>query len=230
MGLIPARGGSKGLPRKNLRPLLGKPLIAWTIEQAKKSRLLDAVIVNTDDEEIAAVSRTYGAEVPFLRPPELASDASPVIDTLLHAFDRLASEGREFDYLALLEPTSPLRKDDDIDNAITQLIENESRAESLVSVGNIALEHPAFAKQISPEGMMQPYLNGDAKLSMRQDLPKSYFPYGVIYLAKIPVIRKTKHPYPEKVLSFPIERWQNYEINDLWDFLCVEAVLKERIR
>jgi len=115
LALIPARGGSKGLPGKNIKPLLGKPLIAWTIEQAKASKYVDRVVVSTDDDEIAEVAIRYGAEVPFLRPKELARDDSPTIDAILHALDFFSDKGERFDLLALLEPTSPLRDSEDID-------------------------------------------------------------------------------------------------------------------
>ncbi|CEO88250.1 acylneuraminate cytidylyltransferase family protein [Syntrophaceticus schinkii] len=121
LGLIPARGGSKGLPGKNIKPLCGKPLIAWAIEQGLASKYLDKVIVSTDDEEIAKVSRSFGAEVPFMRPGELATDAAKTIDVVVHALEFLKQRGGlEFDYLALLEPTSPLRKNGDIDKSIAR--------------------------------------------------------------------------------------------------------------
>src|SRR3990172_8434607 len=140
LGIIPARGGSKGLSRKNIRLLAGKPLIAWTIEQANTSKYLDKVIVNTDDQQIADTAKKYGADVPFLRPRELAGDTTPMIDVIFHTLNFFKNSGTAFDYLALLEPTSPLRADHDIDNAIQKLI-SETDADSLVSVGEVHLEH-----------------------------------------------------------------------------------------
>ena len=116
--LILARGGSKGLPKKNIKPLCGKPLIAWTIEQALGSHRIDAVVVSTDDTEIANQSKAFGAKAPFLRPKELARDDSPSVDAILHAVNWFESHGKHFDTVLLLEPTSPLRKSDDIDKAI----------------------------------------------------------------------------------------------------------------
>ena len=117
LGIIPARGGSKGLPRKNILEMSGKPLVAWTIERAISSKYLDMVIVNTDDNEIANISVKYGAEVPFLRPEKLAGDKTPMIDVIIHTIDFLEEENKAFDYVALLEPTSPLRKIDEIGRA-----------------------------------------------------------------------------------------------------------------
>lgn len=226
--IIPARAGSKGLPRKNIRPLLGKPLIAWSIEQALLSKYVDKVIVSTDDEEIAKVSREYGAKVPFMRPKELAKDNSKVIDTILHALDFFEEKNLNFDYSALIEPTSPLRKDDDIDRAVKKLIDNENIAESLISLGEIVLEHPLYAKRIDESGYVSSYLDIEKFIPLRQKLPGVFFPYGVIYVSKVTAIRKHETVYPDRILPFFIERWQNYEINDIWDFLCVEAILKER--
>jgi CMP-N-acetylneuraminic acid synthetase len=227
LGLIPARGGSKGLRKKNIRNMQGKPLIAWTVGQALSSRYLDEVMVNTDDPGIAAVGRRYGAKIPFMRPPALARDKSKVIDTVLHTLDFYEQRGIVFDYLALLEPTSPLRKKGDIDRAIKKLIDNQQRAESLISVGEIALEHPIYSKQITGNEMVQPYFKKGQGSSLRQELQSAYFPYGVIYLSKVAAIRKYQAVYPGKILALKIERWQNYEINDLFDFLCVETILKK---
>lgn len=226
LGLISARGGSKGLPGKNIKPLCGKPLIAWTIEQARNSRYLDLVMVNTDSQEIAAVSKRYGARIPFLRPKKLATHKSKIIDTLLHTLEYFDKKGAAFDYLVLLEPTSPLRKDSDIDNAIKKLIDAGRRADSLISVGKIALEHPVYAKKILENDCLMPYYDLKKSLSLRQELPTAYFPYGVIYMSKAAAIKKYRSAYGGKTIPYAIERWQNYEINDIWDFLCVEAVLK----
>lgn len=117
LALIPARGGSKGIPRKNVRPLSGKPLISYTIEAALNSVVIDDVVVTTDDEEIAEVARSYGAEIPFMRPAELAADESKTIDCVVHARDTLRAMDREYDAIVLLQPTSPLRVAEDIDAA-----------------------------------------------------------------------------------------------------------------
>jgi len=227
LALIPARSGSKGLPGKNIKPLLGKPLISWTIEQVKNSKYVDKIVVSTDDKAIAKIAKKYGAEVPFLRPKELASDKSRVINTVIHALDFFKTKNLKFDYLALFETTSPLRKDDDIDVAIKKLIDNEDVAESVVSVGEITSEHPLYSKKISKDGYIIPYfpLQEDTT-SLRQELSvQAYFPYGVIYISKVSAIRKHKAVYPNRILPFYIERWQNYEIDDIWDFICIEAIL-----
>ena len=227
LGIIPARGGSKGLPRKNIRPLLGKPLIAWTIEQAKSSRYIDKVIVSTDDPEIAEIAEKCGAEVPFLRPKELATDDAKTIDVIMHAVNRFENEGEYFDIIVLLEPTSPLRKEDDLDNSIEFFIKNIDKVDSLVSVGEVHLENPYIMKKVE-NGCVKPFIEIDENLYQRQQLPKIYFPYGVIYLSKTSTLKKYKTFYQERTIPYLIERWQNYEIDDVYDFTCIEAILRYR--
>ena len=226
--VIPARGGSKGLPGKNIFPLLGKPLIAWTIEQALASKYIDKVVVSTDDVGISEVSKKYGAEVPFLRPPELARDDSPTIDTVENLVNYYKSNNIKYDILVLLEPTSPLRKECDIDNSIKLLIDKEKTADSLVSVGKVHLENPYITK-ILVEGYVTPLLKENKKkIYQRQMLPDIYFPYGVIYMSKVNELLNAKTFYQERTISYEIERWQNYEIDDIYDLKCIEAILKQK--
>jgi len=224
LGVIPARGGSKGLPGKNIREMAGKPLIAWTIERALGSNYFDAVIVNTDDRTIAGIAAQYGAEVPFLRPEELAGDSTPMIDVIKHTVAYYQSSGRQFDYIALLEPTSPLRKHDDIDLAIRQLIDHEDEADGLVSVGEVHLEHPSIMKK-THQGMLVPYESDSGPVTRRQELGAVYFPYGVIYLVKTDKLIEQETFYVRNTIPYFIERWQNYEVDDIYDFICIEAVM-----
>jgi CMP-N-acetylneuraminic acid synthetase len=226
--LIPARGGSKGLPGKNILPLSGKPLIAWTILQGLASEHTDDVVVSTDDKKIAQISRRYGADVPFMRPDELATDTATSIDVVFHALDHLSGIGKEYDYVAVLEPTSPLRKKGDLDKSIRILIDSNDKAECLVSLGKIALEHPIYAKKIEKTGCVSPYFKVSGKYSRRQDLPIAYFPYGVIYLSKVSALRKYRTFYQKRTISYLIERWQNYEIDDAYDYKCIVSIMKEK--
>lgn len=229
LALITARGGSKGLPRKNLLPLLGKPLVAWTVEQGCRCPIIDRVIVSTDDQEIAEVARRAGADVPFMRPAELAQDQSTSLDVVIHALDWCAAKRDLFDYLVLLEPTSPLRRHGDLQQALEMLIEREAEAEAIVSLGEIHLENP-FVMKVIQNGLLAPLFAGEKAITQRQQYPKAYFPYGVIYASKVSSIRNNRTFYPERTLPFPIARWQNYEIDDRLDFLCVEAVMKDRLK
>lgn len=228
IAIIPARGGSKGLPRKNIKPLLGKPLIAWTIEQAKKSEYIDRIIVSTEDKEIGEIAKEYGAEVPFLRPKALARDDSPTIDAIIHAINWFEARGEYFDIVVLLEPTSSLRKENDLDNAIELFIKNIDKVDSLVSVGEVHLENPYIMKKIE-KGYVKPLIEIDENIYQRQQMPKVYFPYGVIYLSKVEALKKHKTFYQGRTIPYFIERWQNYEIDDIYDFICVEAILKYKL-
>jgi len=227
LAIIPARGGSKGIPRKNIKLLYGKPLIAHTIEAALNSKLIDRVVVSTEDEEVAEVSKKYGAEV-IKRPEELARDDSPAIDAIMHVINWLEEKGEHFDIVVLLEPTSPLRKENDIDNAIGLFIENLDKADSLVSLGEVHLDNPYIMKKIEG-GFVKPFIEAGKSFYQRQQLPKVYFPYGVIYLSKVNALKKYRTFYQERTIPYFVERWQNYEIDDIYDFICVEAILKDRL-
>ena len=174
LAIITARGGSKGLPQKNIRPLAGKPLIAYTIEAALQARLLDRTVVSTDDHQIAEIARQFGAEIPFLRPPELARDETIVYPVLTHALRWLDEhEGYRPDYVMLLQPTSPLRTAEDIDNSIT--IALEKNAEGVVSLCETK-HHPYWTKQIAGDGQIVDFIprNNPHSYLRRQDLPPAY--------------------------------------------------------
>jgi len=220
LAIIPARGGSKRLPGKNIKPLLGKPLIAWTIEQAKKSSLISRVIVNTDSPQIAKIAKRYGAEVPFLRPAHLATDTSTSADMVLHTLKFYDRSNISFDIIVLLEPTSPLRADDDIDKALSLFIKKFTSVNGLVSVGAVHLEKPDILKKVEHDTVAPLF---------KKSPSEGFFPYGVIYAVKTSALKKHPTFYQKKTLAYPIERWQNYEIDDIYDFICVEAILKNRL-
>jgi CMP-N,N'-diacetyllegionaminic acid synthase len=225
LGIIPARGGSKGIPGKNIKNLNGQPLISYTINAARKAKYLSRTIVSTDSREISSIAKEYGAEVPFLRPGNISEDNSPSSATVIHALDYYRELGTNYDYIALLEPTSPLRKNDDIDNAIVRLINNSS-ADSLVSVGEVHMEHPMIIKKIV-SGFVSSYIDNLKMIHQRQQADVAYFPYGVIYLAKVNVFRDEKSFYLKKTIPFLIERWQNYEIDDLVDFEIAQLLFSK---
>ena len=225
LAIIPARGGSKGLPGKNVKELCGKPLIAWSIEQALKSKSIDNVVVSTDSVEIAKIAKESGANVPFLRPAELAADDSPTSDAILHVLEQLSMKGEFYDYIALLEPTSPLRKPNDIDDAIKLIIQNTD-ADCLVSVGEVHMEHPMIVKKTDEKGFVVPYISHIATIHQRQQADKAYFPYGVIYISKVSSFKENQTFYSDNTIPFVIERWQNYEIDDEIDFMIIEQIMR----
>ncbi|KAF0220676.1 MAG: N-acylneuraminate [Geobacteraceae bacterium] len=176
LAIIPARGGSKGVPRKNIRIVAGKPLIAWTIEEARKSQYIDRLVVSTDDQEIADIAVQWGGEVPFLRPPELAQDHTPGIAPVLHMLTALSPT---YDLVVLLQPTSPLRTVEDIDGAIASLIQRNAKA--CVSVVEPD-KSPYWMYSLDRSGHLVPLLDGN--FACRQDIPIVYALNGAIYVAE----------------------------------------------
>ena len=223
LAIIPARGGSKGLPGKNIKELCGKPLIAWSIEAGLNSKYIDEVIVTTDSEEIANIAKTYGANVPFIRPKELATDTATSFDAIKHTIDFYKNNlNREFDYIVLLEPTSPLREKYDIDQMIEKLIENNTN--SIISIGEVN-EHPSIMKKIENQNL-KPFCENLEMKARRQDNESAYFPYGVAYIVNTASLLKEKTFYTKNSTYYKIKRYQCYEIDDIYDFLAIENIMK----
>mgnify|MGYP006276657243 CR=1 FL=1 len=226
LGLATARGGSKGLPGKNVRNLCGKPLIAWTIDAAKAAPSLDAIVVSTDDGAIADAARRAGAEVPFMRPAELSGDTASSIDVVLHAIDWLAAAGRHFDIVVLLEPTSPLREPADIEQGLARLI--ESGAGSVVSVCLAENVHPAFMYWQSDDLRLQPFMARQPTGLRRQEIEPLYFLEGTVYVSRIDVLRAKRSFYHDDTAGYVVPKWKSIEIDDLDDFLIAEALIKHK--
>ena len=227
IAIIPARAGSKGLPGKNVRPLCGKPMIAWTIETALSSRYLDEVMVSTDGEEIARIATSLGAAVPVARPPELATDTATTLAAVEHVLDYYRREQvKEFDLVVLLEPTSPLREDSDIDRMLERLVRCWEDFDSIVSIGEVR-EHPSIMKRLSGD-TIEPICPELTQTTRRQDNVTAYFPYGVAYIVKTKMLLSGRTFYTSRCTFHLIQRHQNYEVDDLEDFLCVEAIMKSR--
>ena len=229
LAIIPARGGSKGLPDKNIKLLNGKPLIAWTIEQAKSSEYIDEVFVTTDSIDIAKVSESFGVKVPFLRPAELASDTASSVAVIEHVISHFKQSNKFFDYIILLEPTSPLRKDNDIDDAIKQCVSDDT-ADGIISLGEVHMEHPMIVKKVNINNKIESYIDDVIKITQRQQADKAYFPYGVIYMIKNEIFESNKTLYTNNIIPYFVERWQNYEVDDIYDFLAIEAIQKRHLK
>jgi CMP-N-acetylneuraminic acid synthetase len=182
LGIIPARGGSKRLPGKNSLALANKPLIAWTIEAALKSNLINEVVVTTDNQEIADISIQYGAKVPFIRPEHLSNDTASTTDVVLHTIDFYKNElNQEFEYIILLQPTSPLRTENDIINSIRLL--QEKNADAIVSV--CPCEHSPLWSNTLPDNLsLKNFIKPEVKGIRSQDLPQFYRLNGAIYICK----------------------------------------------
>jgi len=225
IAIIPARGGSKGLKGKNIKKLCGKPLIAYTIETAKKSKYLDEVMVTTDSKEIVSIAKEYKANIPFIRPDNLANDTASSVGLVLHTLDYYQNTlSNKFDYFILLEPTSPLREDDDIDTMIEKLIDNETLYDSITSIGEVS-DHPSLVKEII-NNSLQPLCKELEFNFRRQDNQKAYFPYGVGYMIKVDTFKNEKVFYTKRNTFHIIQRYQCYEIDDIYDFLAIENIIK----
>jgi CMP-N-acetylneuraminic acid synthetase len=224
LGLILARGGSKRLPGKNIRPLAGKPLIAWSIDAALQCSALSCVVVSTDDQAIADVALQHGARVPFLRPQALAEDKTTSEDSTLHALAWLREhQGEEFDAVMLVEPTSPLRAGTDLGGVADMLVRRWADTDAVVAVGRVEREHPSIMKRRDGEGRLSPWLPQAQAGGKDGDV---WFPYGGAYAVKTEVLQRLRTFYPPRLRGYPVERWQNFEVDDLVDFVCVEAVFR----
>jgi CMP-N-acetylneuraminic acid synthetase len=224
--IIPARGGSKGLPGKNIKLFCGKPLLAWTIEAAKLSSYIGKVIVSTDSEQIAQTARDFGAEVPFLRPQELSTDDSDTVSVTLHALSCLKKDNYEPKLLVLLQPTSPLRLTEDIDNAIELFLGNG--CDAVISVNK--LQHPIFWTFRISNSYLDPLFGRDYLASRRQELPEIYAPNGAIYIVSIDAFLKHKSFYLDMTRPYVMPFQRSIDIDDEDDFLVAERFMANRIK
>ncbi|WP_033923473.1 acylneuraminate cytidylyltransferase family protein [Sphingomonas sp. 37zxx] len=229
LAIVPARAGSKGLPGKNVRLLHGKPLLAWPITAARGSTHVDRIIVSTDDAGYAAIAAAHGAEVPFLRPAELASDTAPSIGFILHALDTLAISGEIYDYVVLLEPTSPLTEAADVDAALKQLVAASDLADAIVGVAPLEASHPAFAVRRDEAGTIRPLLAETfGGLPRRQDLEPVFALDGTLYISTVQALRRERGFAHARTLGYVTDRFKALEIDELVDFLCIEALMMHR--
>ena len=225
VGLITARGGSKGIPRKNVRLLAGKPLIAWTIEAARATRLIDRIIVSTDNQEIADVAIQFGAEVPFMRPAELALDNSSHLDVALHALQWIESrQDEQVEYLVTLQPTSPLRICSDIDGAIE--LASRSDADAVIGVCE-AESHPYLMHQRASDGVLTPFVASDIKYLRRQDLPPAYRINGAVYVHCAQRLKASRVWFPSNVVGYVMPSERSLDIDTEWDLKLVDCLLRE---
>jgi CMP-N,N'-diacetyllegionaminic acid synthase len=223
LALITARGGSKGLPRKNIKLLSGKPLIALTIECARKSEYVDRVVVSTDDEQIAAISRKFHAETPFMRPKSLATSNAKSIDVVLHALDWLKKHGQRYDLLLLLQPTSPLRTPEDIDRAIELLFKKKAKA--VVSVSETE-HHPYWSNILPKNACMKGFIPRSIMNKVRQELPAFYRLNGAIFLVFSDHLKTHRNFYGKDTYAYIMPRERSVDIDTKIDFYLAEYLLK----
>lgn len=218
--VIPARGGSKGLPGKNIKMLCGKPLIAYSIDVARAITSDDNICVSTDSEEIKHVVEQYGLKVPFLRPDYLATDTATSDDVLIHAVNYYSEQyGRIYKKLILLQPTSPLRTKDDVEGAI------KLYREDIDMVVSVMKSHaPAVLCQEDEQGYVQLIYN--KKALGRQQLPDMYEFNGAVYVMSVDALLEKKMAGFTKIVKYVMSKEHSIDIDDIYDFLQVESILK----
>ncbi|MCB1800873.1 MAG: acylneuraminate cytidylyltransferase family protein [Gammaproteobacteria bacterium] len=221
LALVPARGGSKGLPHKNIADLAGKPLIGWTLNAARTSRYIDRCVVSTDSEEIAAVARRYGGDAPFLRPPELAGDASSPQDAIKHALAQLPA----FDIVVLLQPTSPLRSSNDIDGALDTLL--TTGAPSCVSVVEPG-KSPYWSYRVDEQQRLQPLLDPVLSRMRRQDLPAAYVLNGAVYAARTAWLLDNQGYLGNGTVAYVMPGDRSVDIDNAFDLELAALYLRHR--
>ena len=219
LAIIPARGGSKGLPGKNIKILGGKPLIAWTLDAANKSSIIDKTVVSTDCPDIASVARKYGADVPFTRPKELSSDIASSADVVLHAIKNV---GEEYGIIVLLQPTSPFRNENDIKNAFE--IYSSKVVSSVVSVCK-ADKSPYWLFWQNDDKSLRAVLNSEDQFIRRQDLQDAYALNGAIYIVGNNCFLENQKFIYDDSLSYVMNKESSVDIDDLLDFKFAQLLL-----
>ncbi len=212
LAIIPARGGSKRLPRKNTLPINGKPLIYWTIKAALKSQYIDKIVISSDDHEVKKLSSFYNVD--FIdRPKELSLDDSTTISVVMHAFEKL---GAKYDYIILLQPTSPLRNSRHIDEAISLL--NKKRSDAIISVCEVG-HPPIFTNKIPLDGSMEKFITNEMKNKRTQDFPQFYKINGAIYICCINRLFKEETFFiKDNIFSYIMSKEKSIDIDDEFDF------------
>ena len=219
LAIIAARGGSKGVPQKNIRFAGGKPLIAWIIEAAKRSSYIDRLILSCDDHEIIKVAEDYGCEAPFVRPKELARDDSSVSDAILHAMEKIPG----YDYVMLLQPTSPLTQEQDIDGCIESIINLNSK--SMVSVTEPE-KNPYWMFKMENNSRLKPVMGNEYLNHRRQDLPYIFIPTGAIYIARSQWFMENRSFYSELTTGYKIPIERSLDIDTELDLKLLEVLIK----
>jgi N-acylneuraminate cytidylyltransferase len=220
LAIIPARGGSKGIPKKNIRIMMGRPLIAWSIDAAKKSKYIDRLILSSEDEEIIRVARDWGCEAPFIRPRELSLDETPGVDPVIHAINMISG----YEYGVLLQPTSPLRNADDIDNCIEQCLANN--VSTCVSVVESA-KSPYWMYALDDGGGMHPLIDKSVYYDRRQDLPKVYSLNGAVYVFRCEELLRHRKFVMEDTSAYVMPAERSIDIDTELDWLYFSALLQK---
>lgn len=221
LAIIPARSGSKGIIDKNIKEINNKPLMAYTIDACIKSKIFDGIIVSTDSKKYAKIAESYGASVPFLRPDELSTDTASNHDVILHVLNEVKKTGNSYDYIVLLQPTSPLRNEKHILESVDKLLNYD--ANSIVSICEV--DHPSNINIILDSNMRLDFLFDDSKRIRRQDMKKEYRINGAIYICKTDYFLKYKSFYGEKSYPYIMDKMSSIDIDDIYQFEFVKFII-----
>lgn len=224
LAIVLARGGSKRLPKKNIKSFNGKPMISWTIEAAKRSKYVDKVIVSTDSEEIASIARSAGAETPFIRPSELAADSTTSEDSLIHALNEVIKTGEKYDIMIDLQPTSPLRNNSHLDAAIEEFISHK-KAKSLVSV-MLMDKNPYWTQFVDSYGIMKPHFRRKNRSWVSSPDKALYMPNGAIYIMWVKDFLIDKKRYTDITIPYVMDKSVSADIDEEQDFAIAEFLMK----
>lgn len=225
LAVIPARGGSKGVPGKNKKLLNGKPLIQYSIDAALQSKYISEVVVTTDDEEIIRISKSLGANVPFVRPKGLAEDTTPTLPVIQHAISHFEAEGKQFDAICLLQPTSPFRPKGFLDKALETFIEKQTDA--LVSVLEVPHQYnPHWTFEPNESGTLQIATGENEIIPRRQELPKAYHRDGSIYITKTNIIQNENSLYGNSLAYIVSDSTHYVNIDTQEDWQKAEELAK----
>ena len=225
LGVVPARGGSKGVPRKNIRLLAGLPLIAYTIRAARACPLISDVVVTTDDEEIRQVALEHGADAPFLRPDHLATDTANAVPTIQHAVQQMEQlHTAPYDYVVMLQPTTPLRTADDLTSALTRLI--DSKADGIISIVDVDNWHPMKMKRFEGDRIVD-YEKPPIENPPRQSLPPVYIVNGALYATNRDLFMQRNSFQGDRCLGYQMPLYRSVNIDTELDFMAAEYYLQQ---
>ena len=223
LAVIPARGGSKTLPRKNIIPVMGKPLLSWTVEEARRSQYIDRMVLSSDDDEIIDVAHSLGLEVPFRRPSELATDTTPTSDVLFHLLSKIPG----YDCLVLLQVTSPLRTAEDIDSCISKCIREKVGACVTVSLAD---KNPFYFRTLDSEGRLQPLIGNAYHIGRRQDLPDVYMINGAVFASQTAFFVEKRTFFTPETVGHVMPQERSVDIDSEKDLAVMEYLVSKQSR
>ena len=224
LGLLPARAGSKGIPGKNVRNLLGKPLVSWAAAALRGAALVSRSICSTNDEKVIEAVLKEGIEVPWIRPEVLSSDKALVVDVILHALEKLEKEeGSSYDYVALVQATSPTVTSADIDCAIE--IAKKNDADTVITGFNAGQRHPSTMFRVKENGSVDWYIAKEEKMLRRQDLSEVFIRTGLVYVVKVSSLRLSGSIYGNNIFPLIIPEYRSITIDEEFDFCLAELIM-----